>query len=242
MIFDSLRGPLEMLVALSKAEPEMEWLDTRNLGLATAQAFVVDLRNALVHSKDSAVQLEWIGTLMPEKETVRFEPSSRLEAESDPKSPKLRLLDFLTEGGQFSSKEAFSKEELEGGSLWGGETLKSIFAQRSKPFPGQGLIAGLCTLLVHSRLAQDADFQSTLDFLRPKSKELEQSLEFGLQAICLLIHDSVCCGTGISIETIGTFYPRPPLTFDAAVELRQLLSLKHSSPQANPSASFSWIK
>ena len=128
-------------------------IDARNLGIATAQSFVVDLAT-LLHSKGSSVELNSLGLLTPRGKDVAFEPTQDLKTDSDPKSRNLQLLKFLTTG----SDEFFAKEELLEGSFWGGETVQTIFRQpRSKPFPGQSLIAGMSALLVSSRLVRDPD-------------------------------------------------------------------------------------
>jgi hypothetical protein len=238
MPLESLLGPLEMLGALRAAEPEEEWIDARNLGLAVTQAFVVDLRSRLSSPSVSTVELESVGVLTRHGTQLEFRASERLKSDSDENNPNPLLLDFMLKRSDFLSGSVLKEYPV-----WGAETLETLFGKRrDKLLPGQAMISGFWTLIVNARLAMDPGLSKTLEVLKPASKELRNELQFAFDATCLLLHDSICCGSGVDLETIGAFRPQPYLDFRIAQELQLLLINQFGARKNSGRSSFAWIR
>jgi hypothetical protein len=160
-------------------------LEPENLGRKMAECFIVEVRVRLATSDNPRVELSAVGTLLRARETVSFQPDEVLK--NDAAQGKLQLGEFFDKQGGPSH-------------LWGGFTWRTVFRKSEEPYLGLNLLARLGSQFLRSLMSQDQRLERV-------------SLDMLLEGLCLGVHDAICCGTGIELETIGTFYPYPSLSF-----------------------------
>ena len=100
-----------------------------------------------------------------------------------------------------------SHNKLRLSELWG---LNWPFQKRPVPEPGFDLLSSVALQFFTRALKEDLKLE------RDYRKEL-------VSIFCLSIHDAICAGAGVELETVGTFRP------DCGFEIDQVLneSLKH---------------
>ncbi len=100
------------------------------------------------------------------------------------------------------------------------------FRKREQPEPGLLLLRSIGTSFFYSKLAEDPKLQRV-------------PLNSVLEIFCFGIHDTICSGSGVELESIGTFTP------DLKFEIDDVLSasIKHSrrDPPGNGDGSDSTI-
>jgi hypothetical protein len=89
------------------------------------------------------------------------------------------------------------------------------FRKREQPEAGLALLKSIGTSFLASKLAEDTRLEKL-------------SLDSLSEIFCLGIHDAICCGSGIELETVGTF------AADLTFEIDEVLSasIKHSKPMS----------
>jgi hypothetical protein len=162
-------------------------LDRQSLGREAAESFVVGLRTAMAR-EPGPVRLNSLGELAWENEKVTFSPDRDFDMR------KVRLPDFFASiGVDKATADAFLERLFPKRSdSIGGGTGDRISVDE-EPYPGLFLLSQCASLFF---------VFSNLDGL--ESKEKLSKLE---TCICAAIHDAICRGNGIAIETIGTFGP-----------------------------------
>lgn len=162
---------------------EMGMLDPETLGRDMAQSFIVETRVAL--EDDRYVKLPGVGKLSwnEKGETIEFEAEDSREysLKEDARYRKLRLRDFLDKKFPLIC----SRINLQ----WDKE-----FQALEAPYSGLDLLGRLGSKLLSHVIREDRTLEKA-----PYGKVLEGMC-------CYVVHDAICIGTGIDLETIGTFY------------------------------------
>ncbi len=161
-------------------------VDPESLGRKMAECLVVEVR-VILTADEPKVCLPHVGLLSRDDETVSFKPLDELE--NDARQRKLRLSDFML--NQIGAADA-----------WGKFTWDTVFQKYSEPYAGMDLLARLGSQLLRFRMSKD-----------PMLKEVP--LHMLLEGMCLVVHDAICCGAGVVLETIGWFLPFPEISFRA---------------------------
>ena len=183
-------------------------IDPDMSGREMAQALVVEIRVVLASQDPSQVELPEVGNLVRSGADIRFNPSELLK--KDLKKQELKLKKFLQEKIGFSSLNELNDLQ------W----LQKL----PEPYVGLPILEQCGAMLLKH-------------FARSDPRLEKVPWELVLQALCLVVHDSICCGTGIELETIGTFRDE---TYEADDLLKE--SIRHTVKSRVSSALQSTLK
>lgn len=204
---ETFRRQLGLVRALGIIEPE-------KLGRKMAECFIVETRFTLVKSDEVNLELPYVGVLYRKKEKVLFKPDEELRRELRDKKARFLLAAFLTEQIEYTGDpEKYA---------WG-----IVFRQSETPYSGMDLLGRLGSDLIRFQVHRATD-----PFLEKFLQKF--SLPVLSRAICCAIHDAICSGSGIKLETIGVFKPYPEFTFEEDNILRDRIESFTASLRINP--------
>jgi hypothetical protein len=220
MLLRSLKGPLEILYAVSSVDSDPDVVDPSNLGLAVTQAFIVDLRGALLEMATAGgsytVELPFLGAFSRmASDDIEFKPSELLNFHG----PKRPLWDFV-----LSVRDLIDFDQVKAALFEDQGLLNVAYRNSDGACPGQALIAKMCTLLIRCRAAKDPGLKKSLQWAHEAAPPYDAQ-SHALEVICRVVHDAIVFGPGITLETLGTFSRQgttPP--FQSDTELRELLA------------------
>lgn len=190
-------------------------IDPERLGRDMALSFVVETKTGLLLSDQSHVEIPHVGTLRRNEEKVSFEAAGLLKEDAAATKRNLLLEGFLNE--QQTGTADFWRRVFEKPSDLPPDFEESL--------PGQDLLARLGSQLIGSHMSAD-----------PKLSDI--SLDTLVEGMSLLVHDAICCGAGIELETLGTFHPDFSFTPDDIL----LTTIKHKRALTNPHIKTSSLK
>ncbi len=163
-------------------------VEPESLGRKMAECFIVEVRVRLISSDDAKLEFPSVGILFREKKRVLFEPARDLPSHA--KERRLLLEEFLD--------KQIGVPDVSKQSSW-----RIVFQESPDPILGLDLLGRFGSDLLRFHIYK------TEDRLLKKL-----SLEKVFTGICYVVHDAICCGAGIKLETIGTVYPYPKLKFE----------------------------
>ena len=227
MLLESLSGTLVHLYALQatlEADGDVDVVDSTEFAQTIAQAFVVGLRSELAQPKPGRVELKSVGLLEWNGETVSLQPEEQLREHLNKRYATL-LVECVNSWHELSGDAPFfDASELTSSSVWNDLTLAEALKPTGSatPYPGHEFIAAVFSLLTRARMLKDPDLRLTLKHVTKNQAEISVALSRTTDLLCFLLHDVICSGRGIRLETIGTFLSLPRIEFVADNELISL--------------------
>lgn len=185
---------------------ELGRIDPDRSGREMAQSLVIEVRVVLASHDPSSVNLPNVGELIRSGKNVRFDPSEVLKA--DLLKQELKL-------------ERFLKEKLGIPLLRDVEEFKDLRRFQNLPDPYLGL-----------PMLEECGAELLRHFARTDPRLEKVPWGAVLEALCFVIHDAICCGAGIELETVGTFQG---LTFDPDDILKSTIEHMRTSNTSNSS-------
>jgi hypothetical protein len=169
-----------------------------SLGRTMAHSFVVSLRNELGARKGAVLPFVGCLTWNEVADSVSFESDESLV--QDALERGLRLSDWIGEHDSLLSVDTATNA-----GFWFERTVQEAFSEGSRPYPGQEFLARLGSLFIRARIDRDPNLAETLTWLDNEDQLRTGFLGPLTHGLCLGIHDAICCGAGIDIETVGEF-------------------------------------